>query len=29
MRGLDVIGDIHGHAIALIELLEKLGCAFH
>lgn len=27
MTGFDVIGDIHGHAGALIELLEKLGYA--
>jgi hypothetical protein len=25
MRGYDIIGDIHGHAEALIRLLEKLG----
>jgi hypothetical protein len=25
MRGLDVIGDIHGHANSLVKLLEKLG----
>lgn len=29
MRGYDIIGDIHGHAEALIRLLEKLGYRDH